>query len=610
MSKLLLLFLLILLPVSSNAQEENFAVITEPQIGTQEAAQNLIEVVNHINAGKNISCVVVLGNITANGKFDEFIWAQEILDGLTIPYFVIGGEKDYLLSDGNGSEIQLLWGKNQIIYHNNNLNLLFINSILPEFREKKYINIESITLIDEQISRNNNDRIITFSFYPIAMAENSKEFYQPLLNKKIFSIVSRDEKSENKSLYEGLYLNRKDGWGYLLVSQKKDSLFFKKILSEEIKKKSKPEIAKGVFAKPSIIESKKSAKNLSSENLLWSVSMEKSTQIGSIADDDKIFTVFKSGTVVCLNDKGSEKWQYETNKRIVALPKIENDLLILSTEDGDIFTLNANTGNPYQTIGIGEKITSGVSVVEIDESGDKTKAIVVGTQYGNLYCYDLLTLDPVWTQQLSDGGENIWVSSQIGFSNNKIFFLDNQGTLDCISAKNGMLIWRIPSSKGGWRTSVSQINSNNLVTRGSLLYLVDDGGRLFCIDALLGTPKWELKNVKANGQIISNGQNEFILPTKKNTIAFVSLKTEKIIKEIEFPIENNDESISDLVLIGEKIIAGYSDGWLYIISAKQRVEKYFRKGQAPIVSLHNLTGNCLVTDYDGNITLLNLSNNK
>ncbi len=112
------------------AQESYFAVITEPQIGAETNSNNLIEVVDDINKRQDISYVVVLGNITANGKFDEFIWAQEILDGLIVPYSVVGGEKDYLLSEGKGSEISLLWGNDKNIFESQNYSLVCINSIL------------------------------------------------------------------------------------------------------------------------------------------------------------------------------------------------------------------------------------------------------------------------------------------------------------------------------------------------------------------------------------------------------------------------------------------------------------------------------------------------
>ena len=99
MFKFSLFYLFIIIGSLCFAQSNYIALITEPQIGTQEAADNLIKVVEDINIRNNISQVIVLGNITANGKFDEFIWAQEILDALKVPYFVVGGEKDYLVKE-------------------------------------------------------------------------------------------------------------------------------------------------------------------------------------------------------------------------------------------------------------------------------------------------------------------------------------------------------------------------------------------------------------------------------------------------------------------------------------------------------------------------------
>ena len=90
-----------------------------------------------------------------------------------------------------------------------------------------------------------------------------------------------------------------------------------------------------------------------------------------------------------------------------------------------------------------------------------------------------------------------------------------------------MLIWNIQSSKGGWKSS------SNILVKNNLLYLIDRSGNLFCVDALLGESKWNLKNIYANGSVIENGQNEFILPTTKNKIIFVSTKLGKVTKEIE-----------------------------------------------------------------------------
>ena len=130
--KIFILIFLLSLSISF-AQNSKIAVITNPEIGAGSNATNLIQVVVDINNRQNINHVVVIGNITANGKFDEFIWAQEILDELTAPYFIVGGDNDYLLSEGKGSEISLLWGDDKNIFNDKNYLLVCVDTFLPDF---------------------------------------------------------------------------------------------------------------------------------------------------------------------------------------------------------------------------------------------------------------------------------------------------------------------------------------------------------------------------------------------------------------------------------------------------------------------------------------------
>jgi len=594
----------------SFAQENSFALITEPQIGSEDNANNLIEAINHINKKKNISYVIVLGNMTASGKFEEFVWAQEILDGLKVPYSVVGGEKDYVLSEGKGSEFPLLFDSNKNYIVVNGISLLGINTILPEFPDKKYISIEAITSLNNKQSESKSERLITFSYFPISSTQNHDDFYISILNKKLFSFVSKENKKEkNISTYEGLYLNRKNSWGYLIVSTKKDSLIIEKILSDEISKKQKPEIVKGLFSKPLVLEKQKPVQFFDEKNLLWSVNYSKAIHEKSVSDGEKIYSLFKNGTVICLNSEGTEKWKYETNKKIIQPPIIYSDIIILISEDGDVYTINANTGNLFQSIGIGEKITSGASIIDVEEAGDKIKAVIVGTQYGNIYCYDLFTLNPIWTQQFAEYDYTFEFSSKLSYSNNKIFFKDKTGNLYCISSVNGMLIWKIPATKGGWKSGVSFYNSilrENIFPKNNNIYLIDVSGNLFCVDALLGTPKWNLKNLNSSGVVIQGASNEFIFATRKNKIAIVSTMLGKVTSEIKLPDATKNESVTDLILVNDKFLVGFSNGWVYSIKVKQKVEKLFRYGYSPIISLTKINGNCLVTDYDGNFSLIKI----
>ncbi|MCL4279621.1 MAG: hypothetical protein KJZ60_08050, partial [Ignavibacteriaceae bacterium] len=101
--------------------------------------------------------------------------------------------------------------------------------------------------------------------------------------------------------------------------------------------------------------------------------------------------------------------------------------------------------------------------------------------------------------------------------------------------------------------------------------------------------------------------DNLILPTTKNSVVVVSTTLRKVASEFELPFELKDETINDVVNIGTKLFVGLSNGWVYKVIPKQKVEKFFRASYAPVISIDELNGNCLVTDYDGNFTLLNLS---
>jgi len=603
MLKFSLIALLLFLGSVSLAQINYTALITEPQIGTQENANNLIQVVDDINNRKNVSFVIVLGNITANGKFDEFIWAQEILDGLKVPYFVVGGEKDYSISEGKGSEISLLWGGDKKIFHDHNYNLLCLNTIIPEYSDENHIDSETMVWLEDALFKLNSKKIITFSYHPIKKADNSSTFYKTTMGYKLFSFVSKDDKQKNEiPTLEGFYLNRKNDWGYLLLTVKKDSVIIKKILGEEVQKKVKPEIVYSVFTPITMFKSIKPVNTFSSVSVMWSANFEKTITTSTVYQDDKIFAGFKDGTIICLSSTGKEKWRYDSHGKIKNSPITSEDLLIAATADGDILTLNVNSGPPTKVIGIGENLAA-FTVVDLEEN---SKGVIAGTINGNLYCYNLETLEPVWINQIT----NESINSPLVYSENKIFFQDKEGTLYCLSADNGLLIWKISSSQGGWKNKSANYFATDIVVVKHNLFLTDEAGNLFCIDALLGMNKWKITNINSTGLIRLKNNNELLLSTSKNKIVTVSTKFGKVTSVIELPVDTKDAEIIELRVIGDNILIGFSNGWIYRTKPNQKPAKFFRIGSAPIVSLINTDDNCLVTDYDGNFTLLKITSGK
>ncbi len=594
------LFLFQILLQTTFAQGDFIALITNPEVGENNNAQNLLEVVDSINQNSTVTKIVVLGNITANGKFDEFIWAQEILDGLSVPYFVVGGNNDYLLSEGRGSEISLIWGDENTFSSNKYFDLVCLNTIVPEFPDVEFIDAEIIKWFGGKVSDTSSKRVLLFSFNSINSIRNNFDFLSQLNSKKFYSFTTRSDNVNNNIFEsEGFYLNRGGDWGYSLIEINSDSILIENIIVGDVKKS---ELIKTQFAPVSLDKSEKIDGKILKSEIIWEKKFNSSTITGAFFSDGKIFASFKNGSVVCLNESGKEKWSYQTNGRIYASPIIEKDLLVIATNEGDLLTLNANTGNLVQVIGIGESITSEAVVINIEEDGYTSKAAVVGTARGNLFCYDLYTLESIW---MNNDAIN-WLNSSIVGNDNKVLFLDKEGTLYCVSAQNGLLLWL-------WKPPVKNTNTlfkSDIIVIQNNIYLVDAGGNLHCIDALLGLSKWNLKNINATGLIRVNSKGELILATEKNRLLIISAQPGKIINEVVLSLETNDEQITDFIALNGKMAAGFSNGVVYEMEPNQKPKPIYNTDSAPIISLSNISGNCLVTDYDGNLSFIKVYRGK
>ena len=310
--------------------------------------------------------------------------------------------------------------------------------------------------------------------------------------------------------------------------------------------------------------------------------------------------------VICVNKSGEEKWIYQTNGRIYSSLIAEGDLILAATNEGDLLSLNANTGSLVQVIGIGETITSELCVTDIKENGSITKAVVTGTSNGNLYCYDLYTLEPLWINQSANNGTGNRIISSIVGTNNKVFFQDLEGTIYCVSAVNGLLLWL-------WKPPIKNTNplfKTDIIIEDNNICLIDGGGNFRCIDALLGTEKWNIRNISAMGLIKVNKKTELCIATNKNEILTISTKLGKATTKIGLSAQTKGKIITDFLFIDDKIITGFSEGSVYETKPKQKTRLVFKYSSASIVSLTNIEGKCLVTDYDSNITLLSITESK
>ena len=71
-----------------------FALVTDTHIGSPDNNEDLIRTVEDINSISEISFVIVSGDVTEFGSFEELKRAKDILDNLKVPYYSIPGNHD------------------------------------------------------------------------------------------------------------------------------------------------------------------------------------------------------------------------------------------------------------------------------------------------------------------------------------------------------------------------------------------------------------------------------------------------------------------------------------------------------------------------------------
>ncbi len=326
----------------------------------------------------------------------------------------------------------------------------------------------------------------------------------------------------------------------------------------------------------------------------WNVDFGVTNESGILLSGDNVFTADNSGIITCLSKDGKEIWDYETNSTIKSNLLRDKDLIIAAALEGDLFTINSNNGDLVQVIGTGETISTNMAMIDIIYNDMKTKGIIFGTTVGNIYCYELYSLEMVWDGYLSDHK----ISSLIKANNDKIIFRDSKGKIFCINSSNGLLLWE-------WQAKVKNANPffvSDIISDGKSVYLADSDGLVHCIDLLLGTENWKRKVFSSGKLSLITDKKYIMIRTTKNEIAFISKMNGKVQRKIKLPDESKENKLNFIKAEEDHIYLGFEHGILYRINNKNKVEKILFMGNSPLISFNKISDNkFIVSNLDGRV---------
>lgn len=335
--------------------------------------------------------------------------------------------------------------------------------------------------------------------------------------------------------------------------------------------------------------------------VLTRIELNSSLVAAPIFSGNKIYTAEKSGLVSCYDSTGVLLWARQISEEIISQPVVADGQLAVASDNGDITTLIAFTGEQIQSIGIDDSITTNFETIEykgekelfLPKLSSSNTAIIFGTKSGTIYCLDLETLQEYWRNNDSRGT----VITQPVVVENKILFSGSDGYLYSIDSRNGLLHWR-------WKETAETVFSNTkILCDGKKVFLVSKDFQLYCIDLLLGKLIWKIDRIKILPAIgFSNNNKELFAKTLEKRFLIISAGTGYVLRQLKRENDFANEPISPVESDGK--IYFTNNNSIIAIDKKFKEEVITHFDEGAILSFQLIGENkFLVSTTDGKILI-------
>lgn len=600
---LLILFLLSNKFSPSYSQQYKFVWITDLHIGSPNAEIDLNAVVKSINANSEIQFVIASGDITEKGRNSELAEAKHILDKLKVPYYIVPGNHDTKWSESGTTKFSQLWGDDKFVFEIFGTKFIGLNSGIPWRGGGGHFAPQDIVWFDSVITNTSSNKEIYFVSHhqPDGEIDNWFLLNNVLLKSNIQKIFVGHGHSNRVYNFNGIpgvmsrsTLSKGKVWGYNLVENRRDSIFFFEVNADTMMLWHSDKI----FSAKERIITKVDSTQFIDENkfVIWKSELKNTLSSSLVSYKDKLIAPLQNGDIYCFGVDGKLNWKQSTHSVIMSKPAAEADILAVATIDGDIHTFNINTGKLIQIIGIGEPITSQLVTYKTDYLGEKTYALVFASATGKLYSYDIFMLNPIWEKQIASA----MIEAEPLIIKDRIVVGSWDNYLYCVDAKTGTLNWKWTENKNFYYSPAAC----SPITDGKNIFISTPDKFVSSIDLLLGKTNWRKNDFSSWESIgISDDKNTLFVKSFSNKFFKVDAVTGKSKAEINLKFGIDTMPI-EIFEVNGKIYFGSKNGWVYSVDEKNNFKKLFFLGTSRIHSLVKVSENRIaVSNMDGTVAV-------
>jgi outer membrane protein assembly factor BamB len=592
-------FLLIILLLNGiiTAQSSKIAVLSNIPAIKENPALTADSIRRAVASYGEVNSLISLGNITADGSFQQMIAAKSFLDSMAISYKVLCGRNDFSQNFSALLNIRKLFDEDNFVIQSGNYALVGIQTIDFINNSKSHVTIETIIWLKNKIAELKNKKIILFLNSETSKIDNFDKLAPVMAGASTTAIITPDffapKKSEStsrkskkiKKPVETAYLHilelRNDS---LLTYSYSDETGFNLTGTKELNKINFDDFVKAPPA---------------GEEFQSSIKSSSSAIAGILPYKDNLIISTLEGKITSYNPDFTAKWVYQLNGNIVSTPIITEGHLIAASTKGDIAILDPLTAAEVQSIGIDCEIVSPLTVIEfkgnkellIPKSTNSSKALVFSGVSGEIFCYDLETLQELWVNNDSRSP----LTRNIIDTGNKMIFKNKDGVIICLDTRSGQLIWR-----WGYKEMLADTKTN-ISYNGKQIVTLTNQNTLVGIDLLLGVPEWQSEKGIIKDYYLLPGDLKTITALTENKLLQIDSHSGKLIKDIKLKEKNISSFLPQDDPAGQPYVLT-DDNILYRLDKSKSLHIIGDIGAASIASFYSdAKNNLFLLNFDGQL---------
>jgi outer membrane protein assembly factor BamB/predicted phosphohydrolase len=415
-------------------------------------AEDLRLAVADVNTLTGIDFVLVSGDITDLNIGTHLDTAKQILDNLSVPYYIIPGNHDTKWSGSAGANFRALWGDDKFSFIQDGYKFIGFHQGPVLRMDDGHIPREVLTwLADELANTGDEQPVILVMHYPLnASIDNWIECVNIIKDYNIKAIIHGHGHRNRLRLYQGIpgLMGRstlragESRGGYTLFTLRDDSLFAQERVTGGPAGETWAAAALAQNPVQPVPDSLQPGYEINDlfpgVQLSWLYQSGNMMTASPVCDSITVFAGDVSGTMYALSIiDGTLLWKFNAAGAIYGTAAVYMDELVFTAADSMIYCINAKTGAENWKVSTENALVS-VPII-------KDEVVYVGASDGIFRALDLRH------------GEIIWEFDQIGsfvetkplLYDNKIIFGAWDGNLYALNMETGALEWKWDTGKPG-----------------------------------------------------------------------------------------------------------------------------------------------------------------